>query len=189
MLVTQSIDIVASAEQVWDVIAGNEFANISKWCIGIVHSEGITKEATSSLGIDNDDKGRSQIQIPSNGYIGRKVTAPNGNTITSTLIDYSNEQHSFQYQAEPGSLPSFITLSQTTWKVQPTDKDKDQCTFTLELSMTMKVLPGLILEPIFTYFVCPSYLQGMCQSLKYYVENGQPTPDKTQEVERYTSNK
>jgi len=166
MLVKQSIEIDAPAAKVWQVISG-QFSQLAIWVLG----------EKSSEKFDSDTGGNIKAK---DGSTARKVTLNDGTVLTETLEEYSDESMTYKYKVE--GFPSFLTLAHNQWKVEKVSDNLSK--FTVTMTGTFNIFPGFVMEPLFKYLLCPKLAKGMCVSTKYYVEKGEPSPEKVKEMEK-----
>ena len=162
MDVSAEIAIATPARVAWKVL-GDEFADISRWIVGITSS---STDAPPAVGVVRTCK------LQSIGPI-----APR--TVREVLTRYNPTAMEFEYRAIEG-LPPVFTEAMNRWSVEAVDAT--HCVVTMHATIQLRGILRLM-EPLVKWWIVRS---GGLAELKHYVEHGLPHPRKQRALERRT---
>ncbi|PRX53987.1 SRPBCC family protein [Flagellimonas meridianipacifica] len=156
------IFIKAPAKDVWAVFA-EDFAGIQKWSSGVSHSEGFGEA------------------IGSSPYSVRacEITAAGFGDAREEILNFNEDDYEIRYalyEAIPGFVKDFIN----TWKF----REQDGGTYvSAQSEMRATGVMGFMMKGIMKGATRKA-LESMCEELKYYIENGEPHPEKVASNEK-----
>jgi len=152
LTVNLSIDINASAAEVWNIL-GKQFAEIEKWSSAITSSEEVPYHQVPS-----------HIVAMSNSLVAGRKTKCKTRDVTEIIVEYSDAKKTFTFvTAEP---PSFLVYGINYTQVNALSAKQSRVTFDIELQ-----LKGLsrIFKSVFKKKITKSMIQ-LQQDLKQYIE-------------------
>ncbi len=156
MRVTQSVDIEAPAENVWQVI-GTEFYEVGAWTTSVPRSrrapDGESRECTVA-------------------------GAPGITHLTERLVGFDDATRSLSYEVVDG-MPRFVSLARNSWRVQPLGPARSWVTSVAEMTMRGA---AVVLTPLMHLWVHRLERTVMTE-LKHYVEQGEPIPAKRKRLD------
>jgi uncharacterized protein YndB with AHSA1/START domain len=163
-IIAQSeITINASVDAVWQLFA-EEFAQIGKWSSGVNHSVG------AGANIGNSEYSERACEINAVGFSDTK----------ERMLQY-DEKQLLRYSLYQG-LPGFVTNAENTWTFQKTAGGTQVFGKT---EMQVKGIMGFLFQGVMKQNL-KRVLGQMAAEAKYYIENGQPHPDKIKAIASYT---
>ena len=154
MDVSAKIAIAKPAAVAWRVV-GEDFANISRWIVGITSS---STNAPPAVGVVRT------CELQSVGPI-----APR--TVQERLTLYNPNAMELEYRAIEG-LPPVFTQAMNRWSVEAVDTT--HCVVTMHATIRLRSIFRLI-EPLLKWWIVRS---GGLEELRHYVEQGRPHPRK-----------
>ena len=151
---SKKIIINASAEKVWDVL-GRDFANIGKWSTAVAHSSA------------NNDLPR----VNNSPIGGRTCNTTFGNVSEEfTAYDDNKKTLSFKGVIESKIFSKLISTNE----VKSIDENTSEVIITPHVDLTFI---GKLISPMVKMQLSKT-LDQVLDDLKYYVENGKPSPAK-----------
>ncbi len=168
--VNASAEIIvnASIDQVWQVLAV-EFGDIGKWASGVDASEG------SGAAINGSSCSERACKICATGFSDTK----------ERITIYDKDGYLLEYTLFHG-LPGFVKDAFNTWQLHPKDNTTTHVKAHTEMRATG--LMGFLMKGFMTRST-QKVLNAMCEELKYYVENGEPHPNKVKAIAKYNRKK
>jgi hypothetical protein len=160
-VLTDSIDIAAPAEQVWQVIAA-QFDRIGAWATAIPTST--PAPMVSGLA----DAG---APVPARVCHTGIRALPQ---VTETITAFDPHTRTLTYQATTG-MPKFVTAARNTWTV--TELGPRQCHVHYHAEFSTHGLIGWIVRPLLLARVGRDG-KHLLADLKHYAETGRPSPRK-----------
>lgn len=151
------IVIAAPLPEVWHVLA-ERFDHIGEWASGIPRSW-----AAEVAGADT---------APVPGRVCAN-TLPGFDDVTETIIDYSEDPHSFTYRGS--GMPAWLGVATNTWHAQAIDEATTRVYFEPEVQSAG--LLGRLVLPLFMP-VLRRLATHILDDLKAYLETGQPSARK-----------
>ena len=160
MRIQKEITINAPIDQVWQAV-GPEFAECSKW--GSVLA---TSEPTAGNGPNG---------APCSGRVCQTNNGMGG--FTETLTHYNEDKKQLAYTAQGDKMPGFVKNLRNAWKLVPVgaSQTKIMTNLTADIGFPFSFLMG----PMMKMQMSKMLVMGL-EELKYYVENGEPHPRKTE---------
>ncbi len=162
MVIEKEVIINSSIENAWKVL-GIEFADAYKWSSVIKHSEAKNRESMN--GSSCSERG---CDISGMGKIKER------------LLSFSPENHQLSYQIFEG-LPGMMKYAENNWKLTSLGANKTK------LEMVLKAetqgFMGAIMKPMMKINFSKMG-NGLTRDFKYYVENGQPHPEKVKAMKK-----
>ncbi|MBL4694833.1 SRPBCC family protein [Candidatus Gracilibacteria bacterium] len=160
MKFSKQITINAPAKKVWEVL-GQDFANVSKWATLVANSEVNTEAA-----VVNDSPVGGRLCNTSIGKISEEFTA------------YDDKDMSFSFK---GVITSklFSSLISSN-KVTAIDENTSEVTATPHIELTFL---GMLMYPLIRLQLGGAVSGGL-EDLKYYIENGTPSPSKLAAIKK-----
>ena len=151
---TKQIIVNASAEKVWDVL-GKDFANIGVWSTAVAHSS-VNNEAARV----------------NNSPVGGRVCDTVFGKVSEEFTAYDDEKKSLSFK---GVIKSkmFKSLISTN-EVTSIDENTAEVKITPHVELTFI---GTLMSPMIKMQLSKT-LDQVLDDLKYYVENGKPSPAK-----------
>lgn len=154
MKFSKQISINASAEKVWN-IAGRDFANIGKWATAV--SSSVVNDKLASV---NGSK------------VGGRLCETGFGTASEEFTAYDDDKKSYSFKGVFDSkMFNDVTSSM---KVTAIDVNTAKVEITPALKLT---LLGTIMYPMIRMQIS-KVTDEVLEDLKYYVENGKPSPKK-----------
>lgn len=155
----KNIEIAASADRVWEVVA-HEFDRVGVWSSAV---------AASSANLE--------AAIPDGAVVGGRVCAtPGFGDLKETFTQYSEENKQFTFVVT--GMPSFITLAQNTVRVRPTGQDRADVS--LHIQMETNAV-GKVMGPMFAIKL-KSTLNTFLDELKDYIERDELSSKKRKQL-------
>ncbi|MFK7922722.1 MAG: SRPBCC family protein [Bacteroidia bacterium] len=152
LAVNVSIDINASAAEVWNIL-GTQFAEIEKWSSAITSSEEVPYSQVPS-----------HIVAMSNSLVAGRKTKSKTIDATEIIVEYSDAKKALTFvNAE---TPSFLVYAINYTQVSTLAANQSRVTFDIELQL--KGLP-IIFKSVFKKKMTKAMTQ-LQQDLKQYVE-------------------
>ncbi len=154
MKFSKQITVNASAEKVWD-ITGRDFANIGLWSTAVSHS--VANEKLDSV---------------NNSPVGGRICETSFGKISEEFTAYDDDKKTFSFKGVFDSK-MFDSVVNTT---ELTSIDEN----TTEVKMTPNVelsFIGTLMSPMIKMKLSKT-MDEILDDLKYYVENGKPSPRK-----------
>lgn len=154
MKFVKDITINASADKVWEV-AGRDFANIGKWATAVSHST-------------VNDKLASVNGSP----VGGRLCETSFGTASEEFTAYDDDKKSFSFKGVfESKMFNDVTSSM---EVKSIDNNTTKVEITPALKLTFL---GTLMYPIIRMQIS-KVTDEVLDDLKYYVENGKPSPRK-----------
>ena len=154
MKFTKQVSVNASADKVWDVF-GRGFADIGVWSTAVSHSV-----ANNNLPSVNNSPVGGRLCETSIGKISEEFTA------------YDDDKKTFSFK---GVITSKMFNSVTnSAEVTSTDENTTVVKITPEIKLTFL---GTLMSPLIRMQLS-KLTDQILDDLKYYVENGKPSPSK-----------
>ncbi len=154
MKFSKQITVNASAEKVWDIL-GRDFANISVWSTAVSHS------------IAND-----KLASVNNSPVGGRFCDTSFGKISEEFTAYDDAKKTFSFKGvfDSRMFKSVINTSGLT----SIDENTTEVSFgpNIELSFI-----GTLMYPMIRMMLSKA-VDVILDDLKYYVENGKPSPRK-----------
>jgi carbon monoxide dehydrogenase subunit G len=163
MKFSKKIVINAPAEQVWNVL-GRDFENISKWATLVSNSE-INTEA----------------QVVNNSPVGGRLCNTSIGKISEEFTEYDDHNMSFSFKGVITSIMFTSVISSN--KVTAIDENTSEVTATPHIELTFL---GTLMSPLIKLQLSKAVSGGL-EDLKYYVENGKPSPSKLAAMQKQES--
>ena len=154
MKFTQQISINAPAEKVWDIL-GRDFVNVGTWATAVSHSE-----VNASIPSVNNSPVGARTCTTSFGKASEEFTA----------YDDAKRTYSFKGVFESKMFTNVTSSAQ----VESVNESTSVTKLTPEVELTFL---GKLMYPIIKMQLNKSIVQAL-EDLKYYVENGKPSPAK-----------
>ena len=163
MKVSTSIDISATADEVWEVI-GPDFARVSDWVSAIATSETVDARPAAS-GLDETDLAGAH---PS----GRACTfsSPGFDRIIEELTAYDPAARRLSYRLAHG-MPAFVIEASNTWHAQALPDNRSE--FTMDAYLELAGV-GRVVRPFLRAYL-NSIGRRTSRDLKAYLETGAPS--------------
>jgi len=156
---TKHLNINASTNRVWEVVA-HDFDGVGMWSSGV---------ASSGPNID--------AAVPDGATVGGRICAtPGFGNLEETFTEYSEEDKQFTFVVS--GMPSFITLAQSTVRVQATDSES--ASVSLHVQMETNAL-GTVMGPMFAIKL-KTTLNTFLDELKVYIENDEVSSKKRKQL-------
>ena len=151
---TKQISINASADKVWDVL-GRDFANMGVWATPVTHSVA-----------------NNEIAKVNNSPVGGRVCETSVGKISEEFIAYDDEKKTYSFRGvfDSKMFKSVISSAQVTSVNENTAIAK--ITPDIKLSFI-----GILMYPMIKMQLS-KLIDQILDDLKYYVENGKPSPIK-----------
>ena len=154
MRFSKQITVNASAEKVWDV-AGRDFANIGVWSTAVSHS------------VANND-----LAPVNNSPVGGRLCDTSIGKISEEFTAYDDDKRTFSFK---GVFDSKILQSVTnTTELTSIDENTTRLTITPNIELSFI---GVLMSPMIRMQLS-KLTDQLLDDLKYYVENGKPSPSK-----------
>jgi len=154
MKFTKQVSVNASAEKVWG-IAGRDFANIGVWSTAVSHSVA-------------DDK----LACVNNSPVGGRVCDTSFGKISEEFTAYDDDKKTFSFK---GVIDSKMFKSLTnTMELTSIDANTTEVKITPEVELSFI---GTLMSPMIKMQLSKA-IDQLLDDLKYYVENGKPSPKK-----------
>lgn len=152
--ITKRIEINASAEQVWNVLA--DFGNVEKWAPTVVesHCSGDTQRGIGAK---------------------RMLTTSTGEVTEEVIVEW-NEGCSFTFEI-PNGLASVIKTLRETWSVEPSPQGTEVIV-TMDYDMKDGII-SFLLDALAVGRVLKKMLAQNLAGLKHHVETGELVTAKT----------
>jgi carbon monoxide dehydrogenase subunit G len=160
MKFSKQIIVDAPAEKVWGVL-GRDFENVGKWATLVTHSE-VNTEARAV----NDSPVGGRLCNTSIGKVSEEFTA------------YDDQDMSFSFKGVISS--KLFTNLISTNKVVAIDENTSEVTVTTNVELTFLGTWMLSLIKL----QLSKAVSGGLDDLKYYVENGKPSPAKLATIQK-----
>ena len=154
MKFTKQISINASAEKVWDIL-GRDFANIGVWSTAVSHS------------VAND-----KLAPVNNSPVGGRLCDTRFGKISEEFTAYDETQKTFSFKGVFDSK-LFKNLTNTV-NLTSIDENTTEVKITPEIELSWI---GTLMSPMIKMQLNKA-LDQLLDDLKYYVENGKPSPSK-----------
>ncbi len=149
MRISQSVDVDAPADVVWDIV-GPRFADVSAWASAVRRSQ------------PAGDAGRACT-----------VAATGFDSITETVVAYDDDARALTYRAASG-MPSFVSEALSTWRVTPLAPRRSRVTISADLRL--RGLARLLAPAVVVYF--RRLGRATLDDLRVYAETGRPSARK-----------
>ena len=154
MKFSKQIIVNAPAEKVWNVL-GRDFANVGNWATLVAHSEVNTA-----------------APVVNNSPVGGRLCNTSIGKVSEEFTAYDDQNMSFSFK---GVITSkLFTNVISTNKVVAIDENTSEVTVTPHVELTFL---GTLMYPIIKMQL-NKVVRGSLDDLKYYVENGKPSPAK-----------
>lgn len=154
--VKKQLTINAPSNKVWSVLA-LQFENVGDWATGIAKSR-INENAITPAGANVG---------------GRICSVPGFGDLTEEFTNYDADKLTFSYEAVQG-MPFFVKSARNTWTLTPKG---NQTIVDMHLTAETNFFPGMLMSP-FMKKQFNAQGQETIDDLKYFIENGQPSPSK-----------
>jgi len=154
MKFVKDITIKASADKVWK-IAGHDFANIGKWATAVSHSS-VNDKLTSVNG----------------SPVGGRLCKTSFGTASEEFTAYNDDKKSYSFKGVFDSKMFNNVTSSMEVKSIDTKTTRVEITPALELTLL-----GTLMYPMIRMQISKT-TDEVLEDLKYYVENGKPSPRK-----------
>ena len=151
---TKKIIVNASAEKVWDVV-GRDFANVGVWSTAVSHS------------VAND-----KLTPVNNSPVGGRVCETSFGSVSEEFTAYDDNKKTFSFKGVFGSKMFKSVISTTELVSIDENTTEVKATPNIDLSFI-----GTIMSPMIKMQL-NKILDQFLEDLKYYVENGKPSPAK-----------
>lgn len=160
MKFSKQIIVNAPAEKVWGVL-GRDFANVGNWATLVAHSE-VNTEAP----------------VVNNSPVGGRLCNTSIGKISEEFTAYDDQNMSFSFK---GVITSkmFTNLISTN-KVTAIDDNTSEVIATPNVELTFL---GTLMFPLIKLQLSKAVSGGL-DDLKYYVENGKPSPAKLAAIQK-----
>jgi len=160
MQFSKTIIINAPAEKVWNVY-GRDFANVGFWATAVSHS------------VAND-----QLPKVNNSPVGGRLCQTIFGQISEEFTAYDDDKRSFSFKGVFVSkmFKSVVNTSELT----SVDENTTEVKITPNIQLTFI---GMLMYPMIRMNLSKS-LNEILDDLKYYVENGKPSPRKLASQEK-----
>lgn len=155
MNIAKEIIIQKGIEDTWKVL-GHQFADAYKWASAVNHSEG---KGPGINGASCSERGCSTS-------IGK---------LKERILKYSDENHLLSYQAVEG-MPSMIKHATNTWQLSSIGQNTTK--LQIEMEFLIGGFLGTMMKPMMKIQLSKMGAE-MTEEFKYYVENGQPIPERS----------
>ena len=159
---TASIFIDAPKEKVWEVLA-DDFAGIGKWASNVSHSQGFGPQI-----------GGSPYNIRA-----CEITAAGFDDTKEEILEYNADDFVLKYELSDG-LPGFVKDALNTWTLE---EQNGGTLLSGHTTMQATGVMGFMMNGLMKGATRKA-LENMCRELKYYVETGEPHPDKVAATEK-----
>ncbi|MEL6917390.1 MAG: SRPBCC family protein [Bacteroidota bacterium] len=154
--------------KIWQVLA-IESGDIGKWASGVDASEG------SGAPINGSVCSERSCKISATGFSDTK----------ERITVYDSDGYILKYTLFHG-LPGFVKDAYNTWQLFP----KGDSTTLVKANTEMRAtgIIGTLMKGFMTKST-QKVLNAICEELKYYLENGEPHPNKVKAIEKYNRKK
>jgi hypothetical protein len=160
MKFSKQVVINAPAEKVWGVL-GRDFANVGNWATLVAHSE-VNTEAT----------------VVNNSPVGGRLCNTSIGKVSEEFTEYDDQNMSFSFK---GVITSkLFTKLIISNKVVVIDENTSEITATPHIELTFL---GTLMTPLIKLQLSKAVSGGL-DDLKYYVENGKPSPSKVAALQK-----
>ena len=154
MKFSKKILINATADKVWEV-AGRDFANVGKWATAVSHS--------------TENK---ELACVNGSPVGGRVCQTSFGSASEEFTAYDDEKKTYSFK---GVFKSKMFNNVTSsMKVESVDGNKALVKIVPELELTIL---GILMYPVIRMMLNKT-TDEILDDLKYYVENGKPSPRK-----------
>ncbi len=160
MKFSKQIIVNAPAEKVWEVL-GRDFANVGNWATLVSHSEANT-----------------EAPVVNNSPVGGRFCNTSLGKISEEFTAYDDQNMSFSFKGVITSI-MFNNLINTS-KVTAIDDNTSEVTATPNIELTFL---GTLMFPLIKLQLSKAVSGGL-DDLKYYVENGKPSPAKLAAIQK-----
>lgn len=157
MDVIRKIDVEASAERLWQILA-EDYDRVGEW----------TSEINQSAA--NPDLAPGE---------GRVCTTPGFGDVKETITRYDEEERSFSYAAEVSTFPFFVKGVGNSWRVEKNGANGS----IVHMHMQANLLPvfAQLMGPVMKRQLAQS-ADTLLEELKYYAETGRVHPRKQEQL-------
>ena len=160
-----AIFIEASVEKVWAVLA-EDFAGIGKWSSGVSHSQGF-----------GNPIGDSPYSIRA-----CEITAAGFDDTKEEILQIDSDSYLLRYSLFDG-LPGFVKDAENVWKLE----SRDGGTYvSARTEMKATGIMGFAMKGMMKGATRKA-LESMTEEIKYYIEKGEPHPNKVASEEKIAS--
>ena len=174
MMVSTSIDIGATADEVWEVI-GPGFARVSDWVSAIAASEATDEARPGATGPGETGLGGA----PSSGRACR-VASPGFDRITEELTAYDPAARRLSYHVAHG-MPAFVIEASNTWQARALPDGRTEFTMDAEVELAGV---GRVVGPFLRVYLS-RIGRRTSRDLKAYIETG--TPSRAKAIQSHAS--
>lgn len=154
--VKKQLVVNAPYQEVWRILA-LEFHRVGEWASVIANSQ-INADATAPEGADIG---------------GRVCVVPGFGDVKESFTAYDEDNLTFSYEATSG-MPFFVKTAGNTWSLTP---QGDKTVVDMHLMAETNLFPGALMAPLMKGQFDRQGWETI-DDLKYYVENGKPSPRK-----------
>lgn len=155
MKITQSMEIAAPADEVWQIV-GPGFADVGDWASQIPRSHAVAA-------VERDD------HAPVEGRV-CAVATPGFDTLTEQLTHYDDITRTFTYRAAAG-MPAIVTEAYNTWSVDALGPRRCRVTMNAELRVRRSAVAAIPFLSLMLRRVGRITLAD----LRHYAETGAPS--------------
>jgi DNA-binding beta-propeller fold protein YncE len=160
MKFSKRIIVNAPAEKVWEVL-GSDFVNVGNWATLVTHSE-VNTEAS----------------VVNNSPVGGRLCNTSIGKISEEFTAYDDQDMSFSFKGVITSIMFTSVISSN--KVSAIDDNTSEVLATPHIDLTFL---GILMSPLIRLQLSKAVSGGL-NDLKYYVENGMPSPSKLAAIQK-----
>lgn len=157
----KEVDLNVSAQKAWSILA-NQYDCVGDWATIIPESS--PRKENGEL-------------------VGRTCSSTYGD-VQEMITNWDEKNLTYSYEAD--GLPAMFKSGKNVWKIEPLGERKSKVKMTLR--MEMKPLQGLLMGWMIKMKMGKD-LEGFMQDLKYFAENGRPSPQKLKSLEKWNTYK
>ena len=157
---SKRIIVNTPAEKVWGVL-GRDFANVGNWATLVTHSE-VNTEAS----------------VVNNSPVGGRLCSTSIGKISEEFTAYDDQNMSFSFKGVITSIMFTSVISSN--KVSAIDENTSEVLATPQIDLTFL---GTLMSPLIKLQLSKAVSGGL-DDLKYYVENGMPSPSKLAAIKK-----
>ena len=160
--IKHQLTVNAPIDEVWRVLA-LEFTRVGDWASGIAQS-----------------KLNPNVVAPEGAEVGGRVcSVPGFGDLAEAFTAYDPDNYTFSYEAIEG-MPFFVKTAGNTWSLTA---QGNQTIVNMHLIAEVNVFSGMLMAPMMRRKFDQSG-RDTIEDLKYYVENGSPSPRKLKAMQQ-----
>jgi uncharacterized membrane protein len=160
---SKHVVINAPAEQVWNVL-GRDFENVGKWATVI-----------------SDSEVNTEAQVVNDSPVGGRFCSTSFGKVSEEFTKYDDQNMSFSFKGVITSKLFDRVISSN--KVTAIDENTSEVTATPQIDLTFL---GSLMSPLIKLQLSKTIGEGL-EDLKYYVENGKPSPAKLASIRKQSN--